>query len=493
MKKTSLCLLLALACAATSAQPSLTDQQACGQRLLAEAVRAVGGESALLQLRQVALRGVGATKNAYQGYRAADADMPTPDGRLGLELQHDLAGGRYRSTSWQWLRGGLDLAFTNIATSQGDALTLRHSERSFVKTTPGREAAVAQAYDFSARLWPALLLRRARENLASLRCEGDARRFAFNWDTRLRLSLQLNDAALTTELHVLAPDPLDGATTVVWKYQGGQRIQGLHAPQRIQLWRRGALFYDGQLEALADWAPSDAAYAAPPDFQPLPPESTQRLAHRAVAPGLWEVTGIGAGTYRTQVVEAPTHLVVFDAPLAAAAVMPVIAHIKQHISADKPIRYVVLSHFHTDHSGGLAAYVAAGATLVVSPSDQPFVARMLAARSLLAPPLEPARVPEPKWLVVERDQDLPDTPGLRVLRWRDSPHVSDTLLLLHEPSRSLVEADFYSVYSPFNATFDYLARRLESMPVDRVLGTHHDPLPVAELQRLAADWRRSRP
>lgn len=479
--------------ASNAVAQSLLDTQACGRQLLAEAVRAVGGEAALTQLRQVGLRSTGATKNAYQGLHAHEADAPSPDGRLGLELRHDLSGGRYRITNWQWLRGGLDLAFTTIATGNGESLTLRHSQRAYAGSNPGREAAIAQAYDFGARQWPALLLRRARENLASLRCEdGAARRFAFNWDARQRLSLQLDDTGLVQELQVLSPDALDGDTLLRWRYAGAQRVHGLHAPQQVQIWRRGALFYDGALEPLADWQPQASDYTAPTDYSALPAAQTQQLAHRLVAPGLWEITGIGGGTYRTQVVEAPTHFVVFDAPLSAAAVRPVIAHIRQHLSATKPIREVVLSHFHTDHSGGLAAYVAVGATLVVSPSDQPFVARMLAARSLLQPPLEPADLPAPTWRVVTQDQELPDTPGLRVLRWRDSPHVADTLLLLHEPSRSLIEADFVSDYSPFNATAALLARKLADglLPVTRVLGAHHDELAVeALLQRAKAAAR----
>ena len=54
----------------------------------------------------------------------------------------------------------------------------------------------------------------------------------------------------------------------------------------------------------------------------------------------------------------------------------VIAKVKETIP-DKPIRYIVNSHVHFDHSGGLRTYVAEGATVVL-------VAHALGVMSLLA-------------------------------------------------------------------------------------------------------------
>jgi glyoxylase-like metal-dependent hydrolase (beta-lactamase superfamily II) len=47
--------------------------------------------------------------------------------------------------------------------------------------------------------------------------------------------------------------------------------------------------------------------------------------------------------------------------------------------ANKPIRYLVLTHHHMDHAGGLRTYIAQGATLVVGAGSMAHYRRVLAA------------------------------------------------------------------------------------------------------------------
>jgi glyoxylase-like metal-dependent hydrolase (beta-lactamase superfamily II) len=84
------------------------------------------------------------------------------------------------------------------------------------------------------------------------------------------------------------------------------------------------------------------------------------------------------GSHHSLVVEMRDHLVVFDAPVsdwqskwllgAARAKYP-----------NKPVKYLVLTHHHMDHAGGLRAYAAQGATLVVGKGTTAHYQRVLAA------------------------------------------------------------------------------------------------------------------
>jgi glyoxylase-like metal-dependent hydrolase (beta-lactamase superfamily II) len=63
------------------------------------------------------------------------------------------------------------------------------------------------------------------------------------------------------------------------------------------------------------------------------------------------------------------HVIAVEAPLYEARTAPVVNSIKERYPA-KPLRYVIPTHHHLDHSGGIRAFMAAGATVVT-----PFSAR----------------------------------------------------------------------------------------------------------------------
>jgi len=89
--------------------------------------------------------------------------------------------------------------------------------------------------------------------------------------------------------------------------------------------------------------------------------ATQSLRMQELAPGVQQVLG---GSHNNLVVEMADHLIVFDAPVSDAQSKWVIEQAKAKYPG-KPIRYVVLTHHHMDHTGGVRAFLLQGATLVV--------------------------------------------------------------------------------------------------------------------------------
>ena len=474
--------------AASNAQPIL-DSLRCGQAQLARALAAHGGEARIGALTQLAFRAEGPVRNAYQGFAASRWRDPEANGRQELEMAMDFAQGRYYQLNVQRLSGGLDLAFATLALGP-QVQTLRLAEKLAVRSSaPSAEAAAAQVNDIPSRLLPPLLLRRARENLASVRCV--AAGLDFSWDARTRISLELDEQHRVTQAQVPQPDPMDGEAVVSWRFSGQQTVAGIVWPQRTQLLRRGVPLMDLEISDLKVNAALEASrFVLPEGF--VERNDSPALQTVKVADGLWEVRGIGGGTYRVPVLEAPEYLVVFDAPLANAVSRQVMAQIRQHIGA-KPVRYVVLSHFHGDHSGGLQAWAEAGATLLVSPGDRAYVEQLLSVRSVLALPVTAAAAgPKPVLQTIDADQDLPlsSPPGtapMRVQRFLGSPHVADMLVVYHGASGSLLQADLFSALTPFNATYAHFAQWVASHPLapQRVVGVHHDPLSSSDLQRLA--------
>jgi glyoxylase-like metal-dependent hydrolase (beta-lactamase superfamily II) len=83
-------------------------------------------------------------------------------------------------------------------------------------------------------------------------------------------------------------------------------------------------------------------------------------------------------------IDQADHIVVVDAPLDEERSLAVIAKVKETIP-NKPIKYLINTHAHFDHAGGLRTYVYEGATIVTLPMKQAFYERAWRAPRTLHP------------------------------------------------------------------------------------------------------------
>ena len=120
-----------------------------------------------------------------------------------------------------------------------------------------------------------------------------------------------------------------------------------------------------------------------------------------LSPGVQHVTG---GSHHSLLVEMRDHLIVFDSPVSDGHSKLVLDMARARYPG-KPVKYLVLTHHHMDHAGGLRAYAAQGATIVGGRGTTPHYRRVLAAPFTRNPDL-PSR-------------DLRNTPIIEV----DSKHV----------------------------------------------------------------------
>ena len=94
------------------------------------------------------------------------------------------------------------------------------------------------------------------------------------------------------------------------------------------------------------------------------------------------------GSHNSLIVEMRDHLIAFDAPVNDWQSNWTI-RTAQAKYGNKPVRYLVLTHHHMDHAGGLRAYLAQGATLVVGRGAAAHYRRVLAAPATRNPDLAP--------------------------------------------------------------------------------------------------------
>ena len=84
------------------------------------------------------------------------------------------------------------------------------------------------------------------------------------------------------------------------------------------------------------------------------------------------------GSHNSLIVEMKDHLIVFDAPVSDwQSTWTISAARGKYVR--KPVKYLVLTHHHMDHAGGIRAYADAGATIVTGQGTAAHFRQVLAA------------------------------------------------------------------------------------------------------------------
>ena len=138
--------------------------------------------------------------------------------------------------------------------------------------------------------------------------------------------------------------------------------------------------------------PSDAALDVPDMVRTarVPPT---RVESQSLGDGLWL---IGGGSHHSVAIEFGDHVAVIEAPLNETRSLAVIDEVDR-IAPGKPIRFIVTTHHHWDHVGGLRAYVHDGATVITHEGNKPYYQEVLRAGPWLLEPDRFSLHPPEEW------------------------------------------------------------------------------------------------
>jgi Zn-dependent hydrolases, including glyoxylases len=98
-----------------------------------------------------------------------------------------------------------------------------------------------------------------------------------------------------------------------------------------------------------------------------------RAESQKLADGVWLIAG---GSHNSVAVDFRDFAAVIEAPLNEERSLAVLAEVNKLIP-NKPIRYVVNTHHHFDHSGGLRTFLAQGATIVTHQANREYYEQVL--------------------------------------------------------------------------------------------------------------------
>jgi glyoxylase-like metal-dependent hydrolase (beta-lactamase superfamily II) len=323
----------------------------------------------------------------------------------------------------------------------------------------------------------------ARNATVQSRMDGDKKviTIAFTEPGNFKVAADINAQNLVETVESWVTNPVLGDMLVQTTYSDYRDFGGVKFPTKITQKAGGFPALDLTVTAVQPNAPADIQV----------PDNVRQAAVRVqtdkVVDGVWYLTG---GTHHSVAVEMKDYVVVVEGPQNDERATAVIAEVKRTVP-NKAIKYVVNSHHHFDHAGGLGPFVAEGATILTHAINKPFFEQAFTAPRTVNPDMlaqsgKKATFETLTDKLVLRD----DTRTLEIHHIKGNPH-HDGLILAYLPQEKLlIEADAYTPPppnapppaepNPFSVNLHDNIGGLQ-LAVDRILPLHGRIVVLAEL------------
>jgi glyoxylase-like metal-dependent hydrolase (beta-lactamase superfamily II) len=302
------------------------------------------------------------------------------------------------------------------------------------------------------RRYPDLLLQRAQERAETLRwlaeenIEGKRYHviaFAESDGTLVTLFFDA-ETGLLAKCETFADHPIFGDTVTELLFFDYRLVAGVTWPFRLVVRNAGEIVQDLSYAEVQIDTPLNEDFFTPPSGVAYGPPMGDPTSVD-ITPLAEGVYFIGGSTYNSLAVAFDKFLLVIEAPVGEERSEAVLSELKK-LAPEKPVRYIVPTHYHIDHLGGIRRYIAEGAIVVTTPGNERFI-RAVAATPHTVKPDALARAPrEPHVEVFHGKRVFSD--GSRTLELYDigpNPHADEILIAYLPRERILFQSDLFNI------------------------------------------------
>src|SRR5688572_4233818 len=254
------------------------------------------------------------------------------------------------------------------------------------------------------------------------------------------VKVTLNDQNLVERVEYLMANSVVGDVPVEVTYSDYGEFGGIQFPRHIVEKQDGFETLDVTITSVTPNAavalPVPENVAQAPAAPAAPPVQIDKVGE-----GLWSLNSAGT---RSLAVEFADHIVMLEGPTSDARSMAVNDAVRKAVPA-KPIRYLVNTHAHYDHAGGLRTYVNEGITIITHEGNKAFFEQAWARPRTVEPEaLATSRKPAMIETVGDKHVLSDGTRTIELHHLKESGHNTATLIAYLPKERILMYGDGYN-------------------------------------------------
>jgi L-ascorbate metabolism protein UlaG (beta-lactamase superfamily) len=255
---------------------------------------------------------------------------------------------------------------------------------------------------------------------------------------KYKMNGTINDQNLVELVDTWFPNPVYGDMDYEMRYTRYKDFGGVMFPQLVHVHQGDPRlnpahnYYELNITSVKANVP--VAAMPVPESVRTATAAPVKVESQTLADGVWLLAG---GTHHSMLVEFRDFVAMVEAPVNEARSLAVMAEATRLVP-NKQIRYVVNTHHHFDHAGGLRTYFSQGTTVVTHESNKEYYLDILFHPTAWT--LQPDRMSifNPMYMISRRPAPI-DTVGTKYVvsdgaRMMEILHVQDMAYELGEPS-----------------------------------------------------------